>query len=240
MRALFTFAVGLVFSITAAQTTINKNFSVKNSEKIFLKFDYPQLIRISTWDKNEVEISGTVNINANENNSAFQIKESQDGNSLVIEGEIPEIENLPRRITARKGNEKIIFKTLEEYEQYCKTNKATFSSISDGADINIDLEIRVPKSLKTYIESTYGMVEVKNFEAEIAVNAKYGGIDAVIKEKSTGTISAETYYGQIYSNLNAKFNGKDADDFRMLVTATPGNGPQYRLESQYGNIYLRK
>lgn len=240
MRTLFTFAVSLVFSFAAAQTSINKSFPVKNTQEIFLKFDYPQLIRISTWDKNEVEILGTVNINTNENNNAFQIKETKDGNSLMIEGKIPEIENLPRWITARKGNEKFTFKTMEEYQQYCEVNRLKFNTISDGADININLEIKVPKSLKTRIESTYGIVEMKNFEAEIAVNAIYGGIDAAISEKNTGKISAETYYGQIYSNLNTSFTGKESDDFQQLVTATPGIGPQYYLESKYGNIYLRK
>jgi len=240
MKSIIFFVMTFAFEITTAQTQINKSFSIIKNQNISLKFDYPQLIKISTWDKDEVQISGIVNINDNENNEAFQIKESKDGNSLVIEGNVSEIDKLPHRITVHRGNEKLTFKTKEEYQKYCKANKTTFNTMSNGVDINIELEIKVPKSLKTQIEAKYGLVEVKNFGGEIAVNATYGGIDATVLENNIGKVSAETNYGQIYSNLDAKFTGKDENDFHTLVTATPGNGPQYNLESRYGNIYLRK
>ncbi|WP_159478814.1 hypothetical protein [Chryseobacterium sp. 18068] len=240
MRTVITLAVSLVFGLTAAQTAINKSFSTDKNQKISLKFDYPELIKISTWDKSEVQILGTVNINENENNNAFQIKESKEGNSLVIEGKIAEMKNIPHRIKVEKDNEKFIFKTRKEYEKYCKDNNVTFNSMTNGVDVDIKLEIKVPKYLMTQIESQYGLVEVKDFGGTINVNAIYGGIDATVLDKNVGKLSAETHFGQIYSNLDAKFTGKDSNDFRTLVTATFGNGPQYNLESKYGNIYLRK
>lgn len=240
MRTILTLAVSLVFGLTAAQTTINKSFSTDKNQKISLKFDYAELIKISTWDKPEVQILGTVNINENESNEAFQIKESKEGNSLVIEGKIAEMKNIPHRIKVEKDNKKLIFKTREEYQKYCKENKVTFNSMTDEVDVDIKLEIKVPKSLMTQIESQYGLVEVKDFGGTINVNAIYGGIDATVLDKNIGKLSAETHFGQIYSNLDTKFTGKDSDDFRTLVTATFGNGPQYNLESKYGNIYLRK
>ena len=240
MRTVLTLAVSLVFGLTAAQTKINKSFSTDKNQKISLKFDYPELIKISTWDKPEVQILGTVNINENESNEAFQIKESKEGNSLVIEGKIAEMKNIPHRIKVEKDNKKLIFKTREEYQKYCKENNVTFNSMTDGVDVDIKLEIKVPKYLMTQIESQYGLVEVKDFGGTINVNAIYGGIDATVLDKNVGKLSAETHFGQIYSNLDAKFTGKDSNDFRTLVTATFGNGPQYNLESKYGNIYLRK
>ena len=60
MRTVITLAVSLVFGLTAAQTAINKSFSTHKNQKISLKFDYPELIKISTWDKSEVQILGTV------------------------------------------------------------------------------------------------------------------------------------------------------------------------------------
>ncbi|WP_404986534.1 hypothetical protein ACI513_05545 [Chryseobacterium sp. M5] len=66
---LLALAISFVFGLTAAQTSINKTFSTDKSQKLSLKFDYPQLIKISTWDKSEVQILGTVNINENESNN---------------------------------------------------------------------------------------------------------------------------------------------------------------------------
>lgn len=240
MRMLLTLAVSFVFGLTAAQTAINKSFSTDKNQNLSLKFDYPQLIRISSWDKSEIQISGTVNINGNENNDAFQIKESKQGNSLVIEGKIFEMKNVPHRIKVQQGDRKLIFKSREEYQKYCKDNNVTFNSMTNGVDMDIQLEIKVPKYLMTQIESQYGLVEVKDFGGNIKVNAIYGGIDATILDKKIGKLSAETHFGKIYSNLDTKFTGKDSEGFRTLVTTTFGNGPQYNLESKYGNIYLRK
>lgn len=240
MRKLIFFVMICIFGIITAQTKINRSFSTTKDQNISLKFDYPQLIKISTWDKDEVQISGTVNINGEENNYAFKITENKEGNSLIIEGKIPDIKNLPRRIKVKNGAENLVFKSREEYQKYVRENNKTFESISDGADINIELEIKVPKSLKAQIESTYGMVEVKNFAGNIDVKAKFGGIDATIAEPKTSKISADTRFGQVYSNLDTKLSGKDSNDFRTLVSATPGTGNQYSLESEFGNIYLRK
>lgn len=240
MRTLFIFAFGFIFNPAAAQIPINKNFSVNNSQKVSLKFDYPELIIISTWEKNEIQISGTVNINDNENNNAFLIKDSKDGNSLVVEGTVPDIENLPHKITVKHEGKKLSFKTREEYQEFCKANNVTFNTVNTGVEIHIELEIKVPSSLQTQIESKYGIIEVMNFRGELTANAVYGSIDATVLQQNGGKISAETFYGQLYSNLDTQFTGKDFDDFHTLVTATPGKGPQYNLKSQYGNIYLRK
>ncbi len=240
MRTFFTLAVSLIFSLTAAQTKIDKSFPVSNKKSVKFKFDYPQLIKISTWDQNRIHISGSVVINENESNNAFEINESNEGNVWTISGAIPALDKIPRRIKVTKGNEKIVFKNKEELQKYSKENNATFDSMSDGADISIELEIKVPVFLKTYVEATYGLVEVRDFRGDISVNALYGGVDATIEEKKAGKIVAETYFGQIYSNLDTKLSGKEIDDFHTSVSATPGTGSQYNLESKYGNIYLRK
>ena len=106
--------------------------------------------------------------------------------------------------------------------------------------MDIILEIKVPREVATKIESVYGLVEIKEFIGPLAVDATYGGIDASLSESKTGELEAETNYGQIYSNLNSSFSGGKEENFRTLVTAQLGKGPGYRLESKYGNVYLRK
>jgi hypothetical protein len=96
--------------------------------------------------------------------------------------------------------------------------------------------------METNIKAVYGMVEVKNFTGPLTVEATYGGVDVALTEKAVGELSAETNYGQIYSNLDTKFGGQQVknQDFYLSVTAKPGSGPRYALESKYGNVYLRK
>lgn len=106
--------------------------------------------------------------------------------------------------------------------------------------MDIVLEIKVPKNLSTKVESVYGMVEIKEFIGSLVVDATYGGVEASVNEAKTGELKAEPNYGQIYSNLDHKFSGREEEDFHTLVSAKLGNGPSYSLVSKYGNVYLRK
>jgi hypothetical protein len=86
------------------------------------------------------------------------------------------------------------------------------------------------------------MVEVANFNGPLTVEATYGGVDASLVERSVGEVTAETNYGEIYTNFDTKFGGDHVKDkaFYTFVSAKPGQGPRYNFESKYGNVYLRK
>ena len=42
----------------------------QNGQKIVVHFDYPELIRVSTWDKNEISIQASVSINSDSSTAA--------------------------------------------------------------------------------------------------------------------------------------------------------------------------
>jgi hypothetical protein len=240
MRAIGLIALCCLGEATLAQTVVNQAYPVQAGQTIRFHFDYPELIKVSTWDKNEVSIQGTVSINAGENDDAFRLSSSVRGNILVIESEIVNLKNLPRRITVMREGKKMIFKNKSALRDYDPDNRNNYKFYSEGVDMDIVLEIRVPKEMVTKIESVYGMVEIKNFNGPLVVDATYGGIDASLSESKTGELKAETNFGQIYSNLDHSFSGQEEENFHTLVSAQLGNGPDYRFESKYGNVYLRK
>ncbi len=240
MRAIVLIALCCLGEATLAQTVVNKTYPVQEGQAIRFHFDYPELIRVSTWDKNEISVQGTVSINAGENDEAFQLSSSVMGNTLVIESEIVNLKNLPRRITVVRDGKKMMFKNKSALRDYDPGNHNNYKFYSEGVDMDIVLEVKVPKEMITTIESVYGMVEIKEFNGPLVVDATYGGIDASLSESKTGELKAETNYGQIYSNLNHPFSGREEEDFHTLVSAQLGNGPGYRFESKYGNVYLRK
>jgi hypothetical protein len=225
-----------------AQTQLNKTIPVQAGQKINMHFDYPDLIRVSTWDRNEISVQGTISINGGENDDAFLFESSVNGNTIDIRSSIKDLKHLPQRITIHRDGQKIMFRDKAEWKKYQQEHGQGYNTMSWGADIDIELNIKVPKNLYTRVESVYGMVEIKNFEGPLTVEATYGGVDAALAERSTGEVSAETNYGEIYSNLDAKFGGGGVreQDFHTFVTAKPGNGPKYSFESKYGNVYIRK
>jgi hypothetical protein len=225
-----------------AQTQVNKSIPVQSGQTITMHFDYPELIRVSTWDKNEISIQGEVSINGGENDDAFVLENSVAGNIIKIKSEIRDIKNLPQRITMHRDGQKIMFRDKAELKKYQDEHGGGYNNMSWGPDIDILLEIKVPRNMETNIKAVYGMVEVKNFTGPLTVEATYGGVDVALTERSVGELFAETNYGQIYSNLDTKFGGQQVknQDFYLSVTAKPGTGPRYALESKYGNVYLRK
>lgn len=240
MRALLVLINCLFIGVAVAQTPIKKSYAVAAGQSVVFKFDYPELIKITTWDKNEISIIGTVSINGGENDDALEIVQSTSGKALTIENKIRDMKQLPQRITITNGEEKITFKTKADFEKYCQEHGRHFNMTTMGVDMDIILEIKVPKNIQTTLEATYGIVEVKSFNGPLVVDARYGGVDVAVQEKSTGELIAGTRYGQIYSNLELKFSSGAMEDFHTQVSAKPGTGPHYRFESDYGNVYLRK
>ena len=225
-----------------AQTALNKTVAVRSGQTIDMHFDYPELVRVSTWDGNEVSIQGQVSINGGENDDAFVLENDVQGNVVRVSGEIRGIKDLPQRITVTRDGQKMMFRDKAEWRKYQAEHGRGYNSVSWGPDIDITLEIRVPRNVATRITSVYGMVEVVNFSGPLTVEATYGGVDASLNERSVGEIKAETNFGEIYSNLDARFEGDKVTnkDFYTFVSARPGQGPPYSFESKYGNVYLRK
>jgi hypothetical protein len=241
MKTFLTTALLITAFAASAQTAINKTIPVAKGQSIRFKFDYPSPVRISTWDKNEIQITGTASINNGEADDHFELNVSNSGNTVYVRNEIRDMDNIPHRITIMEGDKKIMFRNKIEWKRYQDEHGAS-NNMSMGVDLEIELEIKVPRNVDTDIECTYGIVEVHEFNGPLSVQATYGGIDASLVEKNVGELVAETNYGNIYSNLDMDVDGSNAkeEDFHILVKATPGTGPKYRFESPYGNVYLRK
>lgn len=243
MKAVLIMSLGLGMLATSyAQTRMDKTIPLEKGKTINLHFDYPELIRVSTYDGNDIKIAGRVSINGGENDDAFVLENTADGSAIKIKGYVKNIDELPQRVTVIRDGQKMIFKDKTELRRYQQENGRSFNQINFGAEIDIIIDIKVPKGVETHVVSTYGMVEVINFSGPLTAQSTYGGVDASVAEKGIGEISAETNYGEIYTNLDAPFGGDGTStrEFHTYVVARPGNGPKYQLESQYGNVYIRK
>lgn len=237
-KRLITLLCLLVPVITWAQTIVNRTYPVKAGQHLLLKFDYP-VVRISTWDKNEVNITAKVNINDGENNDAFALKDETIDGTLQISNQIRDMDKLPHRYTVWQEGKKTVFKTKDDFEAY-RSKAGSIRSYSNGIDLDIKLEIKVPANTPTDIRSIYGIVELVNFHAPVNVDAVYGGIDATVDKARAGQIKATTNYGKIYTNLDLEITDKTQKDFLTSITAQPGKGPAYIFQSTYGKIYMRK
>ncbi len=241
MKTILFLIAGLSAEFLYGQPTISKTLLVKSGQKIRMNFDYPNLIRVSTWDKDEISIEGTVSINGGENNDAFKLVTSTEGGNIIIRNEI-NLRNIPRRFTVMNNGQKVVFKDKDAWHRYQEENGKSFERSNDGVDMDIQIDVKVPANTETTVESTYGMVEVRNYNGPITVNSTYGGVDVSLNENSIGELKAETNYGHIYSDLDIRFSPDRVREeaFHTVVSARMGLGPRVSFESPYGNVYLRK
>lgn len=241
MRTLLTLLCCMILTAATAQTKVTRIYPVKQGQKIQLDFDYPKVIRISTWDKHEVSVEALVDINQGDNDTAFVIYNTVEGDKLSIRNEIKNMKNLPRIYTVTQGGQKTVFRSKEDYRAFIsQTGNQSGRSTSEGVDIQITMDIKVPANTQMNVNAKYGIVELLNFRGPANINAIYGGIDATIEPSSIGKLNAITRYGEIFTNIDMKLTAKEEKNFYSSITAEPGKGPEYILNSSYGKIYLRK
>jgi hypothetical protein len=249
MKTQFTLLLLALIGSASAQTSIEKTFPLQGAKELVANFDHPD-VTIQTWDKNEVLIKGTVSINNGENDAAFDVQATNTNGVLHVTSVIKDKENLPRHIVIKKGEQEYHFKANDfddpEVQKFLEENGREYSYMSNSLLIKVSLQMFVPKNLKTSIEMKYGLVEFKTFEAPLKVVAKYSKVDATIPS-TIGNLTARTKHGEILSNLDMKFDQLPPFDGRKVkgsnwteITAHPGKGQDYFIESTYGTVYLRK
>jgi len=229
-----------------AQTKVEKTIPWKSGQQLQIDFEDPDL-KIHTWDKNEVSVTGTASINHGENDNAFELVVEELPGGVKLSSRLKDKESIPQRITIRKGGQDYYFKAKDyndpEVQKFLEENGRDYSYMSHGVIKDIKLEIFVPKGTVTSIVSKHGLVEVSKFDAPLTVNAKFGKIDASVPVQNVSELSARTRHGEILTNLDVKFDQSalvSKKDHWTEITAKPGKGPYYRFESKFGNVYLRK
>jgi len=236
----------LMGSVCFAQTDFKKNFPVSAS-KVSMKFIYPKLVRISTWDKDEIEIQASVAINLGKNDDAFEIKGESSESGLYIESEIRDYSSLPRFVVVKLDDREYYFEgenwKSPELQSFLEENKASnISWISSGVAKEIKLEIKVPKNIELSIHTRHGIIELIDLPKSVVAYSRHGGVDASVDLSLAHNFELQTRHGEIYTNLDLEYdeNNYFNKSREIFVRAKyKGGGSKMVFESRHGNIYLR-
>lgn len=235
---LYWLFMAMVPGIALSQTKINKSYPVKKGDVVALHFDYPKVVHVSSWDKNEIGIEATVKINDGESDSAFTIEESSTDGTITIKNKL-DMDKIPDAYYVKENGIKTRLNSKADLDAYIKEKGGAKISSYQTKDIEITINIKLPAGISTEVSSVYGIVEIKDFKGPIKVDARYGGIDASINQSAIGKIKLTNRYGKIYTDMVLKPTEMKEENFFTSLTAAPGVGPSYDLSSSYGNIYLR-
>ncbi len=145
MKTILTLLCGMICLALQAQQTITKTYPLKAGQELELSFDYPRIIKLSTWDKPEVSITATVSINDGQNNDAFQLIEATNGSTLSIKNIIKDLDKIPKRYTVIHNGKKTVYTSKEEFKKLTVDLNGP-RSYSEGVEMEITLDIKIPKS----------------------------------------------------------------------------------------------
>ena len=207
-KVLFTLIITLLFETAiVAQNNFTKSIPVSQNQKVYMEFQYPELIKVSTWDKNEILFTGQVSINLGKNNDAFEIKVQESDQNLNIESLIRDKDKLPRNIVINKDGQKYLFEgadwnspALQKfYEEHGRDN---ISWVSNGIDIDVILEVKIPRNIELNIYSKHGMIEILDLPATLTANSKHRGVDLSVPTGAKYKFELNTKHGEVYTNLD--------------------------------------
>ncbi|WP_231459785.1 hypothetical protein [Pedobacter sp. Leaf132] len=235
---LFWLFIAIVPCIAFSQSKIVKNYPVNKGQTVSFHFDFPKTVRFSTWDKNEVSVEATVKVEGVDDDSVFSIEKTESDGKIVIKNKL-DMEKIPYSYFVSVNGVKHRFTNKADMDVFMKEQGSSVKSNYQTRDIEIVIDVKLPASINTEVNSVYGFVEVQDFKGPIKVDATYGGIEAKLNQQLIGKIKMTNRFGKIYTNLDLKPNELKEERFYTAINATPGKGPSYDFNSSYGNIYLR-
>jgi len=197
--------IWLCFAPLEAQQIIEKHLEFSDKESLSLKIQIADSINIQTWNKNEVYVKASININENKDNEAYITSFDESGSSLTI--------NAKFKDNYFKGKNNCCNNT-DIYWQVFIPEKTKFSVETINANITITgqtREMRV-KSISGFIDlavpaNKQAVLDFSTISGrmysnhEFALNKMHSGIPLKISEKLNNggdPIKLETISGDIY------------------------------------------
>lgn len=231
----------LAVAFTAfAQSKINESYVLKNEDKVAIRFEYPSLVKIHTWDKKEVKVEATIDIDGGNQEEEFKIKGSSDRGTFYLRSKLT---GLSKRNNYRFSSE------ADEAEENVKIKENGRTIIIDkdkahyqGVEIDIVVDVYVPTNMEVDVNAKFGMVEVLNLPQSLQVDSEFGGIDVTLNAKEIKELDASTSWGQIYTNIDKdmRMRGDGGLGSELRASLNSSGSKKLYLDSKFGNVYLRK
>ena len=170
IRNVITLALLLSIGSANAQQIIEKHMSFSGKESVALKIQIADSINIQTWNKNEVFVRGSVNVNDNKDNEAYFTSFSEDGRSITVDGKF--------RDNYFKGKKNCCVES-EIYWQVFIPDKAGFTVETINGNITIkgnttDMNV---KSISGYIDLAVPSDKSADVELSTISGSMYSNLD---------------------------------------------------------------
>ncbi len=198
--------------ILDAQKIITKAFSFVNKESLSLNLNIADSIQIVTWNKNEVSVKCSININQNKYNDDYKVAFDESGKIIQVKAK---------------------FETDRKTSWNNDSNCCNYKS-------EIIWEVMIPENAAFEVETINGDIIITGKTDEIKAYTISGFIDLSVPLDRKADFKLSTITGTVYSDLLNGSVSKKHNNYSDIADKYNGGGKPVNLKTISGNIYLRK
>ena len=246
----------LTFNNLTAQKKVVKNTSSSNIEDVYVNLKFANNIVVKNWNKNEISVEATVNLDDNKHNDYFTLKTDKIGGTLKVKSDYGEYFKKYRSYYSYKKHSDDDEEKNENDERNEEDEKDEDCHKHSHSNI-VNYVIYVPKKMELKIKSISGSVEANNYVGQLSLDLISGNITVKKHSKdmhlktisgdidifiSDATFEAKTLTGSVYSDLDIDFEKRNKKrSFGSKISATINKGTaSLKLNTISGDIFLRK
>lgn len=241
-RILFFIGLLLSFSNLSAQKIVTETSSSKNIDDVLVHVKFAQNIVVKNWDKNEISVQATVDIDNNKHNDYFSFKTKSIDGYYTITSDYGEYFKKYRNYYRKNIDDD----KKKESDEDCDCNC--------NGQHTVDYVIHVPKGIKLKVKSISGSLEadsyvgilqtdlisgnitIKKHSKDMYLKTISGDIDIYVADAK---LEAKTLTGGVYSDLDIDFGKRKG--YGSKIVTTVNNGTAFlKLNTISGDIFLRK
>lgn len=232
MKKVILFLVLILVINTYAQRAVNLTENMDKDEEVFLNFKFANDIQVLQWDKNQISIKATVNINEGEGDEFFSLLTERSKSQIEIRSDFGDY--FKNRNKNGSCNDCCNNTTEISYVVYVPSNiHLKVKSISG----NLKAE-NFTGNLDTDLVS--GDVLITGFKGELLLKTVSGDLDVRI---NSAQIDAKTLTGTIYSDLEIDFltdHPERSSGYNKVVGTVNKGNQTVKLQTVSGDIFMRK
>lgn len=234
------FFIGIALSLCNlnAQQIVNKNYQTSKIDELHLNLQFAKTVELKSTSSNQIKIEAKVNINNNQKNDQFSLKEDKISSTLKIKSDYGNTFDNKKGITIT-GDE-----DCGNSKSYVNCNRVITEYI-----------IYVPKNIDLRIKSITGNVKADNYTGNLKLDLVSGDITVKkhSKKMDLATVSgdidvvvsdaefkAQTLTGMVYSDLNIDFKKKEKGMGSNISGIVKNGNASLKMVTVSGDVFLRK
>lgn len=223
MKKNLLFALGCMAVLFAnAQKIVEKHMAFTPNTLVSMNFQISDSIRIISWNKNEVYIKSSINVNDNKNNDNYIMNFDESDNNIHIKGKLE----------------------FEKGKGCCGNNDDNHSgNCCCCCSSNIIHEVYIPENSDISVETINGNIVVSGNIAGIRARTISGYIDLAVSPQRKADLKLHTITGTMYSNFDLPREGgsmRKVGGNTVMTQLNGDGGKPIDLSTISGDIFVRK